>query len=119
MDIFKMDHIRPEPSRPEVLRSDEGIVRIIALALPRGRTLGDHEVHEHAWLMVLEGLLDVSCKGEDVEIGPGTVVHFDPGERRVVTGKEDTRMIYALVPWPGHGHPALTRSEGQPSVTNR
>src|SRR4051794_23015888 len=117
MDVFRMDEIRPEPSHPQVLRSDEGIVRIIAMALPRERSLGDHKVHEHTWLMVLEGLLNVSWRGEDVEVGPGTVVHFGPGERRVVTGKEDTRMIYALVPWPGQGHPALTMPEASAPIT--
>jgi quercetin dioxygenase-like cupin family protein len=117
MDVWEIDRIRPTPSHPEVLRSDEGVARCIALAIRRDEKLGEHEVHEHAWLMVLDGLLDVESGGENIEAGRGTLLHFDPAERRTISAKTDATMIYMLAPWPGVGHPSLGAAVGTDSAS--
>jgi hypothetical protein len=42
VEVWEVDRIRPEPSRPEVLRSDDGAARVIAMAIKRG-TVQQHE----------------------------------------------------------------------------
>lgn len=112
MDVWEVDRIRPEPSRPEVLRSDDGAARVIAMAITRD-TVQEHEGYEHGWTMVLDGVLEVTAGGETREVGRGTLLHFEPFERRKVTAKTDVTVIYLLAPWPGTGHPSTPAAREQ------
>jgi quercetin dioxygenase-like cupin family protein len=94
-----------EPHHPQVLRSDDE-VRAIAIQLPAGEQLQEHQVHERAYLVVITGELTIERGGQVVTGGPGTLVHFEPNERRAVTAGEDSRLLLILAPWPGVGHPS-------------
>jgi quercetin dioxygenase-like cupin family protein len=102
-DIAKLD---VEPSKPQVLTSDEE-GRVIALQLPAGERLSEHQVHERAWLVVVSGSVELSEPGGDrVSGGPGLLAVFDPNERHEVAATEDARLLLVLSPWPGEGHPS-------------
>jgi len=45
MDVWEGAGLSPEPGRPEVLRSDDGAARVIALALAKDDLLSEHQVH--------------------------------------------------------------------------
>ena len=107
MEVWEIAALSPEPGRPEVLRSDDGAARVIALALQENEFLSDHQVHEHAWVSVLDGRLEVSSGSDCREVGPGSLIHFSPGERHEVHAKTYTRILLLLAPWPGAGHPSL------------
>lgn len=107
MDVWELPALSPERGQPEVLRSDDGAARVIAIMLSAGDVLAEHQVHEHAWLAVLDGRLEVTSGPEAREVGQGSLLHFDPGERREVRARDDTRLLYLLAPWPGPGHPSL------------
>jgi quercetin dioxygenase-like cupin family protein len=94
-----------EPHRPRVLRSD-GEARVVAINLPAGEALDDHQVHERAYLVVVDGEVEVEDGGGTQTGGQGLVVHFDPKERHEVRAKADSRMVLFLAPWPGEGHPS-------------
>ena len=104
--------MRPAVGRPEVLRSDDGAARVITMAIPRGHTQR-HEGYEHGWVMVLEGLLEVTSGDATTELGRGTLAHFSPYERRTVTAKTDATVIYLLAPWPGPGHPSTAEARAK------
>jgi redox-sensitive bicupin YhaK (pirin superfamily) len=95
-----------EPHSPQVLDSEaEG--RAIALLLPAGESLSEHQVHERAWLLVVSGAIEISdSDGDSVGGGAGLLMEFDPNERREVTASEDSRIVMLLSPWPGEGHPS-------------
>jgi quercetin dioxygenase-like cupin family protein len=94
-----------QPHRPEVLRSDdEG--RVIAINLPAGEALQEHQVHEHAWVAVAAGDVEIEQDGDTVAGGPGLLAHFEPAERHEVRATTDARLILLLTPWPGEGHPS-------------
>ena len=97
-----------EVHKPEVLRSDEGAARAIAITLPAGDLLQDHEVHEHAYLVCVSGQLEIDHEGGTTSAGPGFVAHWQPHERHEVRAKEDSRFLLFLAPWPGPGHPGST-----------
>ena len=89
--------------QPEVLQS-QGEGRTILLLLPEGERLQEHQVHERAWLLVVDGKVQIEHDGEVVEGGPGLLAVFDPNESREVRASTDTRLLLVLAPWPGEGH---------------
>jgi len=92
-----------EVHRPEVLQSD-GEGRAIAIELPAGERLQEHQVHERAWLFVVAGEIEIeSPDGETVAGGTGLLAVFDPAERREVRAVADARLLLLLAPWPGVG----------------
>jgi quercetin dioxygenase-like cupin family protein len=105
MDTWDVASLPVEPHRPEVLRSDDE-TRVIALNLPGGERLQEHQVHERAWLMVASGEVEIEQGGQTVTGGPGFLAHFEPGERHEVRAVSEARLILLLSPWPGDGHPS-------------
>jgi quercetin dioxygenase-like cupin family protein len=105
MDSWDIASLEVEPHRPAVLRSD-GEGRVIAINLPAGEELQEHQVHERAWLVVADGEIEIAQAGEKVSGGPGFLAHFPPRERREVRAKRDSRIVLLLSPWPGEGHPS-------------
>ena len=103
MDAWNISELTVEPRRPEVLRSDDGAARAIAINLPAGEMLQDHQVYEHAWLHVHDGEIEVEENGRTMSAGPGFLAHFDPHERHEVRATSDARLLLFLAPWPGEG----------------
>lgn len=87
-----------------MLRSDAE-VRLIAITLPAGAALNEHQVHERAYLVVVDGEVEVEHDGVTETGGAGFVAHFDAAERHEVRARVDARVLLFLAPWPGDGHP--------------
>jgi quercetin dioxygenase-like cupin family protein len=95
----------PEGSRsPVVLHSQEGAARAVVIALQPGQELGDHQVKEHAFLLVVDGSARIEAGGESVYATPGTLTFFEPDERHSVSTDDGVRILLLLAPWPGEGH---------------
>jgi quercetin dioxygenase-like cupin family protein len=105
MDFWDLTSIDVTPHQPIVLHSDEGAARAIAINLPAGEELQEHEVHEHAYVIVADGEVQISQGGESITAGPGVLAHFVPQERHDVKATSDARLLLILAPWPGPGHP--------------
>ena len=88
---------------PVVLDSDEA-ARAVFIVLEPGQSLGDHQVKEHAFVLVVEGAARVEAGADVVEAGPGTLCMFEPDERRSVSSEAGARILLLLAPWPGEGH---------------
>ena len=108
METWDLSQIEVEPRRPQVLDSDaEG--RVIAIQLPAGERLQQHQVHERAWLLVIGGSIEIlDSDGVSTSGGAGFLAAFDPNERREVRATDDSRLLLVLSPWPGVGHPSAT-----------
>jgi redox-sensitive bicupin YhaK (pirin superfamily) len=106
MQSWDLTGIDVQAHQPEVLSSaEEG--RAIAIQLPAGEALDEHQVHERAWLVVVDGSIDlVDRDGNTVSGGPGLLAEWDPAERHEVRAAEDSRVLLILTPWPGQGHPS-------------
>jgi quercetin dioxygenase-like cupin family protein len=88
---------------PVVLDSDEA-ARAVLIGLEPGQQLGDHQVKEHAFVLVVEGNVRVEATGETFDAGPGTLCTFEPDERRSLSTDQGARVLLFLAPWPGEGH---------------
>jgi quercetin dioxygenase-like cupin family protein len=105
MRSWDLGSIDVPPREPTVLVStDEG--RAIAIQLPSGEALDEHQVHERAWLLVIAGRVEVVEDGKTTAGEPGFLAAFDPAERHEVRATEDARLLLLLSPWPGEGHPS-------------
>jgi quercetin dioxygenase-like cupin family protein len=88
---------------PVVLDSDEA-ARAVLIVLDAGQALGDHQVKEHAFILVVDGTAQIDSGGETMEAEAGTLLTFEPDERRAVSSREGARILLFLAPWPGEGH---------------
>ncbi|TMK42115.1 MAG: cupin domain-containing protein [Actinobacteria bacterium] len=113
MESWQLDAVSAKFRQPEVLRSDDGASRIILIELPAGEALTEHQVHEHALAFVVSGELEVSAGSESSRLRAPALAHFAPAERHEVRAVEDARLVLALSPWPGPGHPSLAAREAE------
>lgn len=102
MEHWDLTALEVEPRRPQILDSKRGESRTIALRLPAGQELQEHQVHERAHLVVIEGEVEI---GDAIGGGPGLLTIFEPGERHDVRATTDALLVLVLAPWPGAGHP--------------
>jgi len=98
-----------QPHQPTVLQS-EGEGRSIVIHLPAGERLQEHQVHERAWLVVIDGDVELVSGGEHSPAAAGTFAVYEPNERHEVHALTDARLLLLLAPWPGDGHPSQGRS---------
>lgn len=116
MDLWDIASIDVRARQPEVLRSDVGAARVVAIELPAGEELQEHEVHEHAWLHVHRGAVELADAGGATRTaGAGALAHWAPQERHTVRATEDARLVLILAPWPGPGHPGARDDPGRPA----
>jgi quercetin dioxygenase-like cupin family protein len=114
VDTWDINSLDVQPHQPKVLRSD-GEARVIAINLPGGEQLQDHQVHERAYLFVAGGEIEISGQGGSQTGGPGFLAHFEKNERHEVTARSDAQLVLVLAPWPGPGHSSERAGGGQPA----
>jgi quercetin dioxygenase-like cupin family protein len=105
MNSWELKTLDLESRLPEILSSGQD-ARAIVLGLAAGEILSDHEVHERAWLLVIDGAIEVTtAAGERASGEAGLLVEIAPGERHEVIASSATWLLLLLTPWPGNGHP--------------
>lgn len=112
MNSWDLRALDLKPRLPEILSSGDA-ARAIVLDLAAGESLSDHEVHERAWVVVIDGAIEVTtAAGERASGAAGLLIEFAPGERHAVVASSQARLLLLLTPWPGRGHPgAMTIRE--------
>jgi quercetin dioxygenase-like cupin family protein len=119
MRNWDLRSVEAEPHKPRILASAED-ARTIALRLPAGEELQEHEVHERGRLVVVEGEVEVTpADGEPIDASAGHLFEFDPGERRTIAARSDAMLLLVLSPWPGDGHPGAMSLEDKAEARER
>lgn len=103
MDTWDIRSLDVKPHQPVVLRSDPE-ARVIAINLPAGERLQEHQVHERAYLFVAGGEVELEQDGTTEAGGPGFLAHWEANQRHEVRATSDARLVLILAPWPGAGH---------------
>jgi quercetin dioxygenase-like cupin family protein len=105
MDAWRLTEIdTPGGSRSPVVLRSEDEARAVLVGLEPGQKLGDHQVKEHAWIVVVEGSVTFRANAEEIEAPAGTLARFDPDERHSVSTDAGAKLLLLLAPWPGPGH---------------
>jgi hypothetical protein len=119
MKSWDLRSIEADSHEPQILSSAED-ARAVVLHLPSGEQMQEHEVHERARVVVIDGEVEVSTPaGESVSAGSGHLFEFAPGERRTIVASSDARLLLLLSPWPGDGHPGAMTLEQKENVRER
>src|SRR5436189_173995 len=92
------------PGSTTTASAASGAARVVLIVLDPGQSLGEHQVKEHAYVLILDGRARVEAGGETVEARAGTLCMFEPDERRSVSTPDGARILLLLAPWPGAGH---------------
>src|SRR6185436_21122143 len=74
MEHWDLRALDVEPHHPRILHSARGEARSILINLPAGEELQDHQVHERAYVVVVDG--EVELGGQTGAVGSAAV--FDP-----------------------------------------
>jgi quercetin dioxygenase-like cupin family protein len=105
MESWSIVDLDLQAHAPEILASTDD-ARVIALMIPADESLDDHQVHERALVLVLDGEVDIeTADAERVSGGVGLLVEFAPNERHAVHARSDARLLLVLTPWPGADYP--------------
>ena len=119
MKTWDLRSVDLRPHSPEILSSSSE-ARAVVLEIPAGESLQDHQVHERAWVTVIDGEVEITAgRGEIVAGGRGLMVEFAPGERHAVLAQRTARLLLMLAPWPGDGHPGTMSLEDKATVRQR
>lgn len=119
MKSWDLTSLTLRPHAPEIL-STSADARAIALELPAGESLQEHEVRERAWVTVVAGQVQITtATGEAIQGGPGLTLEFEPAERHAVQAVTDARLLLLLLPWPAEGHLGTLSPEQRATVRQR
>ena len=119
MRSWDLKSVGVEPHEPQILSTADD-ARAILLRIPAGEELQEHQVHEHARIVVVDGEIEVTTStGERVSAGIGHMLEFEPGERHTISARGDARFLLFLTPWPGDGHPGTLSLEQKAKVRER
>jgi quercetin dioxygenase-like cupin family protein len=119
MKSWDLNAVDLRPHSPAILSSNDA-ARVIVLQIPAGESLEDHQVHERAWVTVIDGEVEITTTaGGRASGGPGLMVEFAPGERHAVFARSAARLLLVLAPWPGDGHPGAMSLDNKATVRRR
>jgi quercetin dioxygenase-like cupin family protein len=94
----------PSGTRSPIVLHSTDEARAVLIGIDPGQKLGDHQVHERAYIIVVAGQVQLQAGDETLEAGPGTLVRFEEKERHRVSSAEGAKLLMILAPWPGPGH---------------
>ena len=119
VDHWHLRGLAWSPHQPEILASSED-GRAIVIDLPDGEALQEHQVHEAAWITVIDGAVTFSSDaGQTVQAEVGALVFLSPRERHEVKALSDARLLLVLTPWPGPDHPGTMTLQEKAGVRER
>jgi len=118
MQTWDIRGLEVEAHKPHIVSSSDA-ARAIVLELPAGEHLQEHVVHERAWLLVVDGEIEIDGGGHSTAGGAGLMAEFDPNEPHAVHARTDARLLLFLAPWPGKGHPGALSLEDKAQAHER
>jgi quercetin dioxygenase-like cupin family protein len=94
----------PAGTRDPVVLDSKDDARAVLIRLDPGQQLGDHQVKERAWIVVVDGSVHIRAGSDAYDCGVGALAMFEPNERHSIEAPEGARILMLLAPWPGPGH---------------
>ena len=70
-----------------------GAFKAVSIAIPAGQQLADHTAPSPALLFMLEGRASFVTGGEQIDLGPGSVVHIPSGVAHRIDAVTDSHFV--------------------------
>ena len=102
MEHWDLRTLEVEPHQPKILHSARGEARSILINLPAGEELKEHQVHERAYVVVIDGEVELGGQHRRRGHAPRSSI---PTSGTPPRRSRDARLLIVLAPWPGDGHP--------------
>ena len=102
MEHWDLRTLEVEPHQPKILHSARGEARSILINLPAGEELQEHQVHERAYVVVIDGEVELGGQRRRPRASPRSSIRTSATPSRPTS---DARLLIVLAPWPGDGHP--------------
>ena len=55
-------------------------------------------------MVVIDGAVEIEAGDDSMRAETGTLLEFEPTERRTVRSPDGARLLMVFAPWPGPGH---------------
>ena len=105
MEHWDLRTLDVAPHQPRILHSARGEARSILINLPAGEELQEHQVHERAYVVVIDGEVELAgTSGAAASRRCST-----RNERHAVQATTDSRLLLVLAPVAGRRPPGRTR----------
>lgn len=102
-DLLEID--APDGVRDPVVVVDDDGARAVLIVLQPGQELGEHQLKENAWAVVVDG--SVECEAADgsrTALTRGSLTRWPRAERHALRSEEGARLLLILAPWPATDH---------------
>jgi 5-deoxy-D-glucuronate isomerase len=85
---------------PEILCSEHGVNRVLAILLAQGECLQEHhEIHEPALIFVTRGLVLANAGSRERRLPSPSLLYLEEGEQYDVRAITECQMVLCLAPW--------------------
>jgi quercetin dioxygenase-like cupin family protein len=95
-DLADLIEVAPESTVSRTVLRAEG-VRVVLFAFDAGQELTEHTAAIPILLQVLDGRLRVGADGQQVELGPGGLVHIGARVPHEILALEPSRMALTML----------------------
>jgi quercetin dioxygenase-like cupin family protein len=93
MQAWALDRLQLAIDAPQILGSDKDACCVVALLLPVGDTLQEHQVHEGAVVFLTRGLLLISAEVGERTVSSPSLICFEPGERHHLRAVIECQLV--------------------------
>jgi quercetin dioxygenase-like cupin family protein len=93
MQAWGLDRLCLAVDAPQILGSDKDLCRVVALLLPQGDTLREHQTGEVTVLFLTRGLLLISSSAGERTIASPSLIRFEPGECHEVRAVIECQVV--------------------------
>ena len=111
MQSWNLQEIEIESgTRSPVVLFSRNEARAVLIGIDPGQEMGDHQVKEAAFLVVVDGTVEIETDaGETLRAGAGALVTFEPNERRSVGSPSGVAMAASTMGRSPETPPAQSR----------
>jgi quercetin dioxygenase-like cupin family protein len=93
MRAWALDRLCLAVDAPQILGSDTDACRVVALLLPKGDALQEHQAHEGAVLFLTRGLLLIGADAGERTVPSPSLIRFEPGECHQVRAVTECQLL--------------------------
>lgn len=98
MQAWALDRLDLSVDAPQILGSEEDACTVVALLLPRGKTLQEHQIAESTVVFLTRGLLLINTGAGERTVSSPSLIRFERGDCHKVRAVIECQLVLCLYP---------------------